>query len=195
MKRRADSSLCTQNAIDVVQDPRIEAAHELVARIRSRREPAVDDRRLDPAPPALAQQVRPDLGLHHHEEPRPDEIERAADEDAEVERESRRRPSTSCMCRRAIAARPASSSTDRMRRLRVARAQIARERPRGQHFADRHGVNPDRRLRVHVERHGQVAHALGQAADVLPVSQRLIQEPGRDDERETPAPERCKGNT
>ena len=65
--------------------------HHPIARIRALREPAVDDRRLDAAAPAFAQQVRPDLGLHHHEEPGPHEIERAAHEDAEVERKVKHR--------------------------------------------------------------------------------------------------------
>ena len=39
------------------------------------------------APPAFAQQVRPDLRLHHDEEPRPDQAQGAPDDEGPVERE------------------------------------------------------------------------------------------------------------
>ena len=43
--------------------------------------------RLHAALAAEAEQVRPDLGLHHDEEPRPHQIERAPDDEGPVERE------------------------------------------------------------------------------------------------------------
>ena len=59
---------------------------------------------------------------------------------------------------------------------RVPLLQVGGERPHRQRLPHRHGVDPDRVLAVHVERDRQVAEPLAQAADVLPVAQRLVQE-------------------
>ena len=67
---------------------------------------------------------------------------------------------------------------------RVALAQLRQQRPRGQHLADRHGVDPDGLLAVEIERDRQVAEPLPQAADVLPVPHRLPGEVRRHDKEE-----------
>ena len=64
--------------IDVGQHAPEERPDQPVARERSVRDAAVHEHRLDAAAAALAQQVRPDLGLDHHEQPRLDEVQRAA---------------------------------------------------------------------------------------------------------------------
>ena len=74
-------------AIDVGEHAAEERTDQPVARIRSRRDAAVDHDRLHAALAAHAQQVRPDLGLHHDEDARLDQIERAPDDERPVERE------------------------------------------------------------------------------------------------------------
>ena len=66
----------------------------------------------------------------------------------------------------------------------IALAQIREQRPRGQRLAHRDGVNPDRLVAVEIEADRQIAHPLGEAADVLPVPDRLIQEPRRQHDRQ-----------
>jgi hypothetical protein len=72
--------------------------------------------------------------------------------------------------------------------VRVALLELGQDRPGGQHLAHRHCVHPDRVLGVEVERHRQVAKPLPEAADVLVVPDRLVQEVGRagnqDEQRE-----------
>ena len=70
IRRRADSSLCMQNLSMSASTFLKNEPHELVARIRARRNPAVDHDRGHAHPLALAEEIRPDLGLHHHEQPR-----------------------------------------------------------------------------------------------------------------------------
>ena len=74
-------------AIDVAEHAPDERTDDAIARERARRDAAVDQRRLDAAAPALAQQVRPDLGFDHHEEPRLHQIQRAPHGERPVERE------------------------------------------------------------------------------------------------------------
>src|SRR6059036_3864871 len=54
----------------------------------------------------------------------------------------------------------------------------------GERLADRHGVDPDRFLRVDVERDRQEAEALAEAADVLLVPDGLVQEIRRHDDED-----------
>jgi hypothetical protein len=72
-------------AIDVGEHAAEQRAHEPVARVRARGNAAVDHRRPDAPLPAFVQQVRPDLGLHHDEQPRLDDVQRAAGRDDPVE--------------------------------------------------------------------------------------------------------------
>ncbi len=64
----------------------------------------------------------------------------------------------------------------------VALPQLRQQRPDRQDFSDRHGVDPDRFVAVEVERHREIAHPLGQADDVFPVSNRLVEQIRRHDE-------------
>ena len=59
---------------------------------------------------------------------------------------------------------------------------VAQRRDQGsgrQHLADRHGMDPDRRHPAWVDRGGQPAPALAQRADVLAVTDRVVQQPRR----------------
>ena len=171
-------------AVDVGEHVAEEAARQPVARERPRRQPAVDHRGPDAAGPAFAQQVRPDLGLHHQEQPRLDQVERPAHHQGRGRRGSRTRHRRRARCA-APAAAPTSSSSRRRGAARDgARAAPAMSGRAVSSSPDRHGVDPDRRLGVDVERHRQVAEPLWQAGDVLAVAQRLIEEPRRHDHRE-----------
>ena len=74
-------------AIDVREHAPDERPNHPVARKRSIRDPAVDDRRLDPPAATFAQQVRRDLGFDHHEQTRLDDVERAPRGEGPIERE------------------------------------------------------------------------------------------------------------
>ena len=117
-------------AIDVREHAAEERADEPVARIRARRDPAVDERRLDAGALAGAQQVRPDLGLHHDEQPRLDQPQRAFDDEAEVEREVEDLVDVLQVASRRSAARSSSSSTGRAAAAGSARAARAAARAR-----------------------------------------------------------------
>ena len=67
---------------------------------------------------------------------------------------------------------------------RIAGLEIGGERARRQRLADRHGVDPDRLLAVDVEGNRQIAEPLPEAADVLLVANRLVQEVRRDDDED-----------
>ena len=181
-------------AIDVGEHAPEERPDQPVARIRARRDPAVDHDRLHAALPADPQQVRPDLGLHHDEEARLDDVERAADDERPVEREVEHRVDV-------LQAAPRHLLPGHRRRrqeqpqARIARLEIRGERPRGQRLADRHGVNPDRLLAVDVEGDRQVAEPLAQAADVLLVADRLVHEVRRDDDEDDAASAGCTRGT
>ena len=74
-------------AVDVGEDAAEERTDQPVPRKRSIRDAAVHQHGLDAAAPALAQQVRPDLGFDHHEEPRLHAVQRAPHRERPVERE------------------------------------------------------------------------------------------------------------
>ncbi len=170
-------------SVDVSEHVPEEAARQPVARERPRRQPAVHDRGLDATGSALAQQVRPDLGLHHQEQARLHQVQGAAYDQPEVEGKVEDGIG--------VGHAAAGQLLCRHRRRRheepqpgMALAQGGDERAGGQQLADRHGVDPDRRLGVDVERYRQVTKTLRQAGDVLAITHRLIEEPRRDDDRE-----------
>jgi len=168
-------------AVDVVEDAAEEAADQRVAGERALRDAAVDEHRGHAALAALAQQHRPDLGLHHHEQPRPDDVQGAADREAPVERKIEHAVD--------VGQRPGHLMAGHGRRreeqlqARVARLELADQGPGGQGLPDRHGVDPDRFVPVDVERQRQVAEALAQAADVLAVAHRLVGQERRGDDQ------------
>ena len=107
--------------------------------------------RLDAAAAALVQQVRPDLGFHHDEEPRPHQVERPAHDEGPVEREIEHAVHEVAQAR----ARDLLPGHRRRRQKKlqpgIAGLQIGGQRAGGQRFADGDGVNPNRRLCVDVE--------------------------------------------
>ena len=138
-------------AIDVGEHALEKGADQPVARIRARRDPSVDHHRLHGAPAAHAQQVRPDFGLHHDEDARVHQVERAADDEREVEREIKHRVDVLHVAPRDLV------SGDRRGRqkeaeARIARLQVGDQRTGGERLTHRHGVNPDRFLAVDVQR-------------------------------------------
>ena len=129
-------------AVDVVQHRLHEGAYQPVARIGPLRQAPVDDGRLHAAHAALVQQVGPDLGLHHDEQPRPDQVERAADEDRKIEGEVEHFihflhvPSRDRLPRH-------GGRRQKDPEPWVTRTQVARQWPCREHFSDRDGVYPD----------------------------------------------------
>ena len=171
-------------AIDVGEHAPEERPDQPVARERAVRDAAVDDHRLDAAAAAFAQQVRPDLVLDHHEQPRPHHRQRAPDGERPVEREVEDAVDVHVAAPGQLLARQRGRREEQPQRG-ITAAQLGDQRPRREHLADRDGVHPDRLLGVEIERHGKIAEPLPQAADVLVVAQRLIQEIRRQrDERE-----------
>ena len=180
--------------IDVAEHAAEKRAHQAVARVRAGRDAPVDHHRLDAAAAALAQEVGPDLGLHHDEEPRPHQAQRAADDEGPVEREVEDRVDV-----RQAAARHLLPG-DRRRgqeqtQPRITRLEVGGERARGQRLTDRHRVDPDGFLAVDVERDRQEAEPLPQRADVLLVPDRLVQEVGRHQRGRRPASAGCRPDT
>jgi hypothetical protein len=131
--------------------------------------------RLDAGLVAGAQQVRPDLGLHHDEEPRPHQREGAAHDEGEIERKVEHLVDVLEIVAGDLLAGHGRRGQEQAQ-LRVPLAELGQQRARGQHFADRDGVNPDRFVGVEVERNRQVTHPLREAADVFAVTHRLVHE-------------------
>src|SRR6266545_3314797 len=161
--------------IDVAEDPLDEGTDHAIPRKRSVRDAAVDHLRLDATPPAFAKQVRPDLRFDHDEQTRPDDIQGPARGERPVEREIEHGIDV-----RHAAARELLTGERRRRekepQLRIARAQPGDQRTRAEHLANRHGVHPDRFIAVEIEGDGEIAEPLSDAADVLVVPQRLVEE-------------------
>ena len=170
-------------AIDIGQHPAEERADHPVAPVGARRDAPVDHHGLHPAPAAFVQQVRPDLGLHHDEQTGPHQVQRAAHDERPVERKVEDRVDVREAVPRDLL------PGNRRRRQKEAQAritgfEIGRQGAGGERLADRHGVDPDRFLRVDVERDRQEAEALAEAADVLLVPDGLVQEVRRHDDED-----------
>jgi hypothetical protein len=175
--------------IHVIEHAPEERAHHPVARKRSLRYPAVDDGRLHAGLAAGAQQVRPDLGLHHDEEPGLHQRQRAPHYEGEVEREIEE-------CIDVLDLPPRHLLPGDRRRghedtqVRVSLPQVFHERPGRQRLSHRDGVDPYRRLAVEIEGDRKASEALAQRADVFLVTDRLVDEirrRRRDDENDKQA--------
>ena len=181
--RRADSSLCMQNRSTSASTRRKKGLIMPVPRVGARRNPPVDHDRLHAALPADPQQVRPDLGFHHDEDARPDDVERAANDERPVERKIEHGVHVPQAALRHFLPGHRGRRKEQTQ-ARIAGLEIFGERPRGQRLADRHGMNPDRLFAVDVEGNRQVAEALTEAADVFLVADRLIHEVRRHDDED-----------
>ena len=112
IRRRADLLALHAEAIDVGEHAAEERPDQPVARDTTAYEMRpLTITVLTPRRAAVAQQVRPDLGLHHHEQARLDDRQRAADDERPVEREVEHRVDVRARCAAPPAARPSSSST------------------------------------------------------------------------------------
>ena len=139
--RRAASSLCMQKRSTSASTRRKKRRTSAIAGERARRDAAVDEHRGHAALAAVAQQHRPDLGLHHHEQPRPDDVERAADGEAPVERKVEDAVDVGQLPRHFVAGH---ASWSRGRASSSGSAfELADERARGQRLPHRDGVDPD----------------------------------------------------
>ena len=171
-------------AIDIGQHAPEERADQAVAGVRPRRDASVDDGGLHAAAAALAEQVRPDLGLHHDEEPRLHQGQRAPHDERPVERKVEDRVHDAAKARlRDLLAGDGGRGQEEPQ-ARIPRLQVRRQGARRQRLADRHGMDPDRLLAVEIERNGQVAEPLPEAADVFLVTNRLVDEVRRNDDKD-----------
>ena len=164
-------------AIDVVEHAPEKESREPVTRKRSRRDASVDERRLHAVAAARAQQVRPDFGFHHDEQPRPHQLQRPIHDEAEIEGKVEH-----LVDKRQVASGDLLAGhggrRDEEAQAGVAFPELRKERTNRQYFPDRHRVNPDRLVAVEVEGDREIAHPLRQADDVFPVSNRLVQQIG-----------------
>ena len=167
----------------MLQDAAEKGADEPVAGVRPAGNPAVHERGLHACTMAGAQQVGPDLGLHHDEEPWPDQPQRPLDDEAEVERKVEHLIDVLQVLRGDLLARHGGRRQEDPE-PGVPLAQLGQQGAGGQDFSDRHRVNPDGAVAVKVERHRQIAHALFQARDVLAIPHGLVQQVGRHDDEE-----------
>ena len=170
-------------AIDVGEHAPEERAGQPVAGKGTGRDAAVDEHGLHPGLVTHAQEVRPDLGLHDDEQARLHQPERPLHDRTEIEREVEHLVHVvDVPARHLLPGHRRRGQEDA--KPGIALAQLRQQRPRGQHLADRHRVDPDRLVAVEVERQRQVAEPLRQAADVLAVTDRLVEEVRRHDQEE-----------
>ena len=161
--------------VDVAEHSSEKGTRDLVARVRPRRDAAVDHHRRDAHPFALPEQVRPDLGFHHHEQPRLHQPQRAPDDEREIEGKIKHRIDILHVAARDLLPRHRRRREKDPQRW-ISPPQIGNQRADGHRLADGHGVDPDRVFAVEIERHRQIAHPLAEAADVLLVPDRLIRQ-------------------
>jgi hypothetical protein len=128
--------------VDVGQHAPEERLHESVAWERTVRDPAVHHHRLHAAAAAFAEKIRPDLRFHHDEEPGLHEVQRTPSDRGPVEGEIKDRVE--------VAHVPTSKLLARYRRggeknlqIGIPAFELGHERPCGEDFSDRDGVDPD----------------------------------------------------
>jgi hypothetical protein len=172
-------------AIDVGQHAAEQRAHEAIARIRARRDAAVGEHGGDAAGAAGAQQVRPNLRLHHHEQARFDDVERAVDGEGPVVRKIEDAVDVGQLLRHRLSGHRGGGEIDLQRGKPL--FEVGEQRARGERFPDRDGVNPDGRFAVDVECQWQVAETLADAANVFAMPHCLKNQVGRRDQQEDEA--------
>ena len=169
--------------VDVGQHTTEERPNQAVPGIRTRRDSTVDDDRLDAELPAQAENVRPDLSLHHDEHTRAHQGERAPDDERPIEGEVEDGVGVRETAARDLLARD-RRCRDKKSEPRIPGLQIRGEGPGGQRLADRDRMNPDRLFAIDVECNREKSEALAEAADVFLIPNRLIQKVGRHDDKE-----------
>ena len=172
-------------AIDVGQHAAEQRAHEAIARIRAAGDAAVGEHRGDAARAAGAQQVRPDLRLHHHEQARFDDVERARDGDGPVERKVEHAIDVGQLLRDLLARHRGGGEINLQRGKPL--FEVGEQRARGERLSDRDRVNPDGGFAVDIERERQVAETLADAANVLAMPHRLKNQVRRRNQQEDEA--------
>ena len=121
------------------------------------------------------QQVRPDFRLHHDEQLRPNDVENAADDEAEVNREEEDAVGHLEALLRHLLSRH-RGGRDEQTEVGIAGLEVARYGAGGERFPDRHGVNPDGRLAIEVQRDREKPEPFRQVAGILPMADGLVQE-------------------
>ena len=156
--RRADSSLCMQKASTSASTRPSSGRSRRYRAERPGRDAAVHDCGLDAAPLAFAQDIRPDLAFHQHQQPGLRAVEHAPDDPREVDRkvEDGVRVGQLAPCQLLPGSR---RRRDEQAEAREPRLQLLDDRTRREHLAHRDRVDPERRLAVEVERDGQPPEA------------------------------------
>src|SRR5262249_11262415 len=126
----------------------------------------------------LVDEVRPDLGLDQQKERGVERGERLADRERPVERRVEE-PVDPAHALLGDAVPAHGRGREEHPQPRESRLQLVDQRPRGEALADRHGVDPDRAVAVHVQVDGQPPHPLAERAEVLARAPPLPQEPGK----------------
>ena len=154
------------DAAHVGQHPPHAAAGETVAPERAVGQAAVDQEGDHSAPPAGAEQIRPDLGIDHHEQLRRDPVQGAVDERRKIERRVTDGVDVGAECAgHPLSGRGRGGQDQAMRRM--GRPQRRQQRPRRQDFADGHRVHPDRRPPVGIDCRLQAPEPLAHAPGLL----------------------------
>jgi hypothetical protein len=167
-------------AIDIGEHAPEERTNQPVSTEGTCRDAAVDHERAHTSSAALTQEVGPDLRLHHDEELRGHQLHCPPDRQRPVEREVEDTVDIGHAALGHLLAREGRGGEEDAQ-LRITATELADQRPNRHHLADRDRMNPDRFVPVEIERHRQIAEPLTEAADVLVVPQRLIQEVRRED--------------
>ena len=173
-----------QEQVDLRQDVAQQRPCPPVARERAGRDTSVDHGDAGAAPPREMNEVRPDLGLHQHEQGRIQPVEDPRHRAGEVEgSEEDAVGAAQGVPRHRVPGERGRGDEHAMTGEK--RLQRRNEDPRRQHLTHGDGVDPDRRSagRRHVV--GHPPHAIGQRPQVLPRAAALPQvERGGDGERD-----------
>ena len=152
-----------QEEVDLGQHVAQQRPRPAVARERARRDAPVDHGDARAAPPRVVDEVRPDLGLHQHEEGRVRARSRTRRTGPAKSKGAKNTPSAPRTLSRATALSGERGRGHEHAMAGESRLQRLDEDPRRQHLAHGDGVDPDRRPsgRRHVV--GQAPHAVGRA--------------------------------
>jgi hypothetical protein len=166
-------------ALDVGEHTPEQRPNQPIAPGRPGRESSVDHCRADALSTAFAQQIRPDLRLHHHEELRPDARDRAAHGERPVEGKVEDPVDVLHAALRDLLPR-ARRRREKDAQRWIALLELGDDRACRHHLTHRDRLDPDRLVARRVERHRQVAEPLSKAGDVFVPAQSLNDEVRRE---------------
>jgi hypothetical protein len=131
-----------QDQAERLEQGRERATDPAVTRGRGVRQAAVDHRHRHSAPAGLMEQLRPQLGLDQHHQPRLRRIEHPTDRRRQVERAGQNLHRVAGRAPRQLEAARGGGG-EQHRQLRPARGELAQQPPRQLDLAHRHRLHPD----------------------------------------------------